>query len=124
MHSTARTALDGSGRFLLLSPWDGRPSVHALAAPLERVAVSSFRRNHVAKRTPLYDQHVALGARIVDFHGWELPVQYEGILAEHTHCRAAASLFDTSHMGQLHIHAPPDALGRVTTQNAATLGVG
>jgi len=78
----------------------------------------------VAKRTPLYDQHVALGARIVDFHGWELPVQYEGILAEHTHCRAAASLFDTSHMGQLHIHAPPDALGRVTTQNAATLGVG
>jgi len=61
---------------------------------------------------------------MVDFHGWELPVQYEGILAEHRHCRQAACLFDTSHMGQLLIRAAPEALGRVTSQNAAALAVG
>lgn len=51
-------------------------------------------------KTPLYDAHVALGARMVPFAGYLMPVQYEGILAEHAHCRAAAGLFDVSHMGQ------------------------
>ncbi len=51
-------------------------------------------------KTPLYDAHVALGARMVPFAGYYMPVQYEGILAEHAHCRAAAGLFDVSHMGQ------------------------
>jgi aminomethyltransferase len=52
-------------------------------------------------RTPLYDLHVALGGRMVPFAGYELPVQYKaGIIGEHTHTRAAASLFDVSHMGQ------------------------
>jgi aminomethyltransferase len=78
----------------------------------------------LAQRTPLHDQHVALGARIVDFHGWELPVQYEGILAEHAHCRSAACVFDTSHMGQVLIQAPPSSLNRVTTQNADALAIG
>ena len=78
----------------------------------------------MSKRTVLFGEHERLGARIVDFHGWELPVQYEGILAEHRDCRASACLFDTSHMGQLRIHAAPDGLGRVTTQHAGALRVG
>ncbi|OQC14687.1 MAG: Aminomethyltransferase [Firmicutes bacterium ADurb.Bin080] len=55
----------------------------------------------MAKRTPLYDTHVALGGRIVDFAGYELPVQYEtGIIAEHTAVRTKAGYFDCSHMGE------------------------
>jgi aminomethyltransferase len=54
------------------------------------------------KRTPLYDLHVGLGARMVPFAGYEMPVQYPaGIIKEHLHTRAAAGLFDVSHMGQI-----------------------
>ncbi len=54
------------------------------------------------KRTPLYDLHIALGAKIVPFAGYEMPVQYApGIIKEHLHTRAAAGLFDISHMGQV-----------------------
>ncbi|MCX7048742.1 MAG: glycine cleavage system aminomethyltransferase GcvT [Candidatus Sumerlaeota bacterium] len=80
----------------------------------------------MAKKTVLYDQHVRLGARIVDFSGWELPVQYEGVLAEHLYCRRAAVAFDTSHMGQFLIQGRDAAeqLGRIGTQNAAALKEG
>jgi aminomethyltransferase len=61
------------------------------------------------KRTPLYDLHVALGARIVPFAGYEMPVQYPaGILKEHLHTRAAAGLFDISHMGQIVLEGGAD----------------
>ena len=54
------------------------------------------------KRTPLYDLHVRLGARMVPFAGYDMPVQYPGgIIKEHLHTRAAAGLFDVSHMGQI-----------------------
>jgi aminomethyltransferase len=54
------------------------------------------------RRLPLRDLHVELGARFVPFAGWEMPVQYPaGVMAEHLHCRAAAALFDVSHMGQV-----------------------
>jgi aminomethyltransferase len=53
------------------------------------------------KRTPLYAFHVARGARMVAFAGYSLPLQYSGIIKEHLHTRAAASLFDVSHMGQI-----------------------
>ena len=53
------------------------------------------------RRTSLYDAHVALGARIVPFAGWEMPVQYTGIVDEHQAVRTAAGLFDVSHMGEL-----------------------
>ncbi len=57
------------------------------------------------KRTPLYELHRELGGRMVDFAGWELPVQYTaGIMHEHRHCREQAALFDVSHMGQVLIH--------------------
>jgi aminomethyltransferase len=52
------------------------------------------------RRTPLYEKHVALGARIVPFAGYEMPIQYEGIVAEHRAVRSAAGLFDLSHMGE------------------------
>ena len=54
------------------------------------------------RRTPLYDLHIELGARMVPFAGWEMPVQYPmGVLGEHLHTRKAAGLFDVSHMGQV-----------------------
>jgi len=91
-----------------------------------RIRVNAYRKvRTVSRRTALHDQHVALGGRMVDFHGWTLPVQYEGILAEHRHCRTSAVLFDTSHMGQIIITADePGAINRVTTQDAASLGIG
>ncbi|GAB4206700.1 MAG: glycine cleavage system aminomethyltransferase GcvT [Sandaracinaceae bacterium] len=58
------------------------------------------------RRTPLYDAHKALGGRIVPFAGWELPVQYAGLLKEHAAVRNAAGLFDVSHMGELKIEGP------------------
>ena len=61
-------------------------------------------------RTPLYDVHVALGARMVPFAGYSMPVQYPaGVLAEHLHTRAQAGLFDVSHMGQLLLSGPQAA---------------
>src|SRR5438876_4684266 len=55
------------------------------------------------KRTPLYEQHVALGARLVEFGGWEMPVQYSSILEEHQAVRTHAGLFDVSHMGEFKV---------------------
>lgn len=77
-------------------------------------------------KTCLFDRHVGLGGRIVDFHGWLLPVQYEGILAEHGHCRRGACLFDTSHMGQFAVTgaAAAEELDSVLTQSAGELAVG
>ncbi|HZE95900.1 MAG TPA: glycine cleavage system aminomethyltransferase GcvT [Planctomycetota bacterium] len=54
-------------------------------------------------RTPLHDAHVALKARMVDFHGWEMPIQYTGIIDEHVAVRTRAGLFDLSHMGRVRI---------------------
>lgn len=58
------------------------------------------------KRTPLHTAHQKLGARFVDFGGWEMPVQYRGILAEHATVREAAGLFDVSHMGEIELRGP------------------
>ena len=52
------------------------------------------------KYTPLYDEHVALGGKVVDFSGWALPIQFEGIVKEHEHTRSGVSVFDCSHMGE------------------------
>ncbi|MFC5431657.1 glycine cleavage system aminomethyltransferase GcvT [Paraburkholderia denitrificans] len=62
------------------------------------------------RRTPLYDLHVSLGARIVPFAGYAMPVQYPaGIIKEHTHTRTQAGLFDVSHMGQVFLRGPEAA---------------
>jgi aminomethyltransferase len=78
------------------------------------------------KRTPLYDRHVAMGARVVEFGGWEMPVQYSGIVDEHNAVRNAAGLFDISHMGEVEVKGR-DALAflqHVATQDVATIGEG
>jgi len=58
------------------------------------------------KRTPLYEQHRQLGARLVEFGGWEMPVQYSSILDEHRAVRTQAGLFDVSHMGEFSLRGP------------------
>src|SRR5947209_16103408 len=57
-------------------------------------------------RTPLHDRHVSLGARMVPFAGWEMPVQYEGVIQEHKAVRTDAGVFDVSHMGELEVEGP------------------
>jgi aminomethyltransferase len=70
------------------------------------------------QRTPLYEIHRRLGARMVDFGGWEMPVQYSGILEEHAAVRNAVGLFDVSHMGEIEIRGPEAAqLGEYVTTN-------
>jgi aminomethyltransferase len=58
------------------------------------------------QRTPLHDRHVALGARMVPFAGWEMPVQYEGVISEHRAVRTDCGVFDVSHMGELEVEGP------------------
>ncbi len=77
-------------------------------------------------RTPLFDWHVAKKARMVPFGGWDMPVQYAGVIAEHQAVRTAAGLFDISHMGRLDLRGP-DALAliqKVFTNDAAKMKVG
>src|SRR5207342_1524236 len=57
-------------------------------------------------RTPLHDRHVALGARLVPFAGWEMPVQYAGVIPEHRAVREDAGAFDVSHMGEIEVEGP------------------
>jgi aminomethyltransferase len=58
------------------------------------------------QQTPLHDRHVALGARMVPFAGWEMPVQYEGVIQEHRAVRTDAGVFDVSHMGEIEVEGP------------------
>jgi aminomethyltransferase len=58
------------------------------------------------KKTPLYDKHVELMGKVIDFGGWALPVEYQGILSEHEAGRTAAGLFDVSHMGEVTVKGP------------------
>jgi glycine cleavage system T protein (aminomethyltransferase) len=61
---------------------------------------------HTLQCTPLHDRHVALGARMVPFAGWEMPVQYEGVIQEHRAVRSDAGVFDVSHMGEVEVEGP------------------
>ncbi|HWK26676.1 MAG TPA: glycine cleavage system aminomethyltransferase GcvT [Solirubrobacter sp.] len=77
-------------------------------------------------RTPLHDRHVAAGAKLVPFAGWEMPVQYEGIKAEHLAVRGHAGIFDVSHMGEIETTGP-DAeafLQRILSNDVAKLADG
>src|SRR6202007_887872 len=58
------------------------------------------------QKTPLPARHVELGARMVPFAGWEMPVQYEGVIPEHRAVRTDAGVFDVSHMGELEVEGP------------------
>src|SRR5882724_527145 len=78
------------------------------------------------RSTPLNDLHRSLGAKMVDFGGWDMPVQYSGILDEHNAVRTAAGLFDVSHMGEIEIRGPEAAklTDFVTTNAVAKLKFG
>ena len=54
-------------------------------------------------RSPLHDRHVTLGAKMADFGGWEMPIEYAGVLAEHTAVREAVGVFDVSHLGKARV---------------------
>src|SRR5664279_5963344 len=58
------------------------------------------------RRTPLFERHDAAGARLVEFAGWEMPVQYEGVRQEHMAVREACGIFDVSHMGEIETSGP------------------
>lgn len=78
------------------------------------------------KRTALFEEHQKLGGRLIDFGGWELPVQYTGVIDEHTACRTAAGLFDVSHMGEVHVEGK-DAeafLNYLVSNNVAKTSIG
>lgn len=90
------------------------------------------------RRTPLYDRHVALGAKLVDFGGWEMPIEYAaslsagghsrggGVVAEHTAVREGVGVFDVSHMGKLRVHGVGAlaALNGVVTNDLTRVGPG
>ncbi len=78
------------------------------------------------KRTPLFDEHVAAGAKIVPFAGFEMPVQYRSIVAEHTAVRTRAGLFDVSHMGEIVIRGPRalDFVQRISCNDHSKMAVG
>src|SRR5437660_10675692 len=78
------------------------------------------------RKPPLYDRHRASGAKMVPFSGWDMPVEYSGIIQEHLAVRSRAGLFDVSHMGEIEI-AGSDALAavqRISSNDAAKLVVG
>ena len=78
------------------------------------------------KRTPLFDTHSTCKAKLVDFGGWHMPVQYSGILEEHNAVRKAVGLFDVSHMGEISITGPQaeQLVNFVSTNNAGKLKIG
>jgi len=78
------------------------------------------------KRTPLYSLHRELGAKLIDFGGWEMPVQYQGILEEHRAVRERAGIFDVSHMGELELTGPSslDSLQKLTPNDVGKLSDG
>ncbi len=78
------------------------------------------------KATPLNAVHRRMGARMVDFGGWDMPVQYSGVIEEHNAVRRNVGLFDVSHMGEIEVRGP-EALAlveSVTTNAAAKLNIG
>ncbi len=78
------------------------------------------------RRTPLHELHVAAGARMVEFGGWEMPLQYQGIVAEHRAVRSSVGLFDVSHMGEVALLGPraAEAVQRVVTNAVGKLADG
>ena len=94
--------------------------------------MSEAESNHTLRHTPLHAMHLRLGARMVPFAGYDMPVQFApGVLKEHLHTRSAAGLFDVSHMGQIalrprsgRIEDAARALEALVPADVLSLGVG
>jgi aminomethyltransferase len=95
-------------------------SLPQLFNTLPRVADTALRR------TPLYERHAELGAKLVPFAGWEMPVTYEGIREEHAAVRTHAGMFDVSHMGEVEVEGPGALafLQRVLSNDVGEIGIG
>jgi aminomethyltransferase len=95
-------------------------------ARLRRDALVTDVLEQPAHVTPLVDRHRALGAKLIEFGGWLMPLQYAGIVAEHRAVRSAAGLFDLSHMGELFVEGPEagEALAAALVTNPPALPVG
>jgi aminomethyltransferase len=78
------------------------------------------------RRTALFERHREAGARLVEFAGWEMPLQYEGVRAEHTAVREACGVFDVSHMGQIEVAGPQalELLQRLLSNDVAKIDLG
>jgi len=78
------------------------------------------------KRTPLHAAHKALGAKMVPFGGWSMPVQYSGVIDEHRNVRERVGVFDVSHMGEVEVRGPRalEVVQEVTTNDASALRPG
>jgi hypothetical protein len=74
-----------------------------LLSSLIFLKIIKLEGGNVVKRTPLYQEHLKLGGNMVDFGGWEMPVQYTSIIEEHEKARTSAALFDVSHMGEIEV---------------------
>lgn len=88
-----------------------------------------MEQNHIQespKKTPLYEEHLSLGARIVPFAGWSLPVQYTGVVEEHRAVREHVGLFDVSHMGEFNVigRGAQEFLQKMTINDMAKLEIG
>ena len=97
----------------------------ALRSPIAKSRLGEVSET-AQKRTPLYDEHVRLGAKIVPFAGWLMPVQYTSIVEEHQAVRNSVGIFDISHMGQLIVDGPGarEWLNTMLTNNIDKLDVG
>jgi aminomethyltransferase len=86
------------------------------------IALAAMSLQH----TPLYARHLEDGAKLVDFAGWEMPVQYDGIIEEHTAVRTHAGMFDVSHMGEVEVEGPGalSFLQRVLSNDVARIAIG
>jgi aminomethyltransferase len=88
--------------------------------------ISTSKGDSSMKKTPLYDRHLVLGARIIDFGGWAMPVQYTNVMEEHQTTRKKAGLFDICHMGEIEVTGPQafDLLQGVLSRNLAGQTIG
>ncbi|HKZ83801.1 MAG TPA: glycine cleavage system aminomethyltransferase GcvT [Anaerolineae bacterium] len=104
------------------------PSTALRAGPSQGLPEFTWAEDHDAplKRTTLYETHKKMGAKMVPFAGWEMPVWYTGVIEEHRAVREAAGIFDVSHMGVLDASGPNTAafLDLITTNDVAALGIG
>src|SRR5437016_6419444 len=103
-------------------PADYEGGPHKLC-PQRRLSSTRALRSPVALRTPLFEWHRAAGARFIEFGGWEMPLQYSGIVDEHLAVRRAVGLFDVSHMGKIFIDGPTAHafLDRLSANDVPTL---
>jgi aminomethyltransferase len=101
-------------------------TLHRRAGPSEPFREDNVTPQETTRRTPLHRVHVEAGARMVEFAGWHMPIQYTGVIDEHMAVRTRAGMFDVSHMGEVAVRGPQalDFLQHVTCNDAAKLTPG